>query len=234
MGTPSWQPLPFFDPETNEPPLVERARARANHRAIMAMRWRNQEARAEDRKLGRLPYDWHEWMGCPHDQYGAKECTCDRDMRNQQHPSVLRQRERAHRAKLASAPSGAQDSACVHWVESIDTTRIDTSWHPGTMPGHDTNSQKSVDVVAGSPALVGPHRPVRDCGPSAISRRGRRRGFRSQERKRLISISARLSARRRWIHQQTRAGFGRYLPRVLRLCVRGQPLAPHPGERKIR
>lgn len=42
------------------------------------MRWRHSELRERDKKIGRLPEDWHDWMCCDADTYQGWYCTCDK------------------------------------------------------------------------------------------------------------------------------------------------------------
>ena len=100
MPLPAWRPMPKTEEDASLPGYREGALIRARHRVLMAIRWRNKEARDEDKKLKRLPEDWHEWMGCPAvDQgYGSPPCTCD--LRQSSHPREEEKRERALREKL--------------------------------------------------------------------------------------------------------------------------------------
>lgn len=214
MGTPSWQPLPYFDPEAAEPSFSDRAKARASHRAIMAMRWRNQEARAEDRKLGRLPYDWHDWMLCPQDTYGASGCACDAGQGKGQHPVVLRQIERERRAKQSAMGARTAQNACVQWVQSIDTpSRAPTILDYAQAPPCPDHAYIRTEVGEGaSPTTQDGH--IRGNGSAKASSSGGRWKVRPQKRERHLSVTDRRLARRRWVHQQARIGFGRFLSRL--------------------
>ena len=72
-------------PDTSGLPTAEAARIRSSYRARMAIRWRNKAARAEDKRLKRLPANWHDWMHCPSKGtatdplrgYQGPGCTCD-------------------------------------------------------------------------------------------------------------------------------------------------------------
>lgn len=81
MTTPSWQPMP----DTRALTIAEGAQVRSRHRARMAVRWRDKEARASDQAAGRLPKNWHSWMHCPgfddnkerNFGYKGPGCTCN-------------------------------------------------------------------------------------------------------------------------------------------------------------
>lgn len=229
MGTPAWQPLPYFDPEATEPPISERATARAHHRAIMALRWRNLEARAEDRKLGRLPYGWHDWMGCPRDTYNSPGCTCDTICKNEQHPSEIRQRERDMRARLNAPTARAPETPgmCVQWVQSIDTPTHQTTITPHARSLVDRSPANQLVPPQGDESDQG---CVREDGSAPASRSGGRWKIRSKKRGRHLSIPERRFARRRWIYQQARAGFGRILPRLFWFSRRSKPVASSTGQ----
>jgi hypothetical protein len=81
---PAWRPMPEFAYSVEyvhhapSHEIDQAAALRAQHRRIMAVRWRCPSARTEDRLMGRLPEDWHDWMHCPAvDGYGSFGCTCD-------------------------------------------------------------------------------------------------------------------------------------------------------------
>ena len=57
--------------------LTGAAAIRAAYRRRMAIRWRHKPSRDEDAKAGRLPHDWHAWMGCPSEAYQGYGCICD-------------------------------------------------------------------------------------------------------------------------------------------------------------
>lgn len=101
MTVPAWRPMPSTEENQSEDGYRQGALIRARHRTLMALRWRCKDARDEDKKLRRLPEDWHEWMGCPGvDQgYGSPACTCDQKLC--QHPREVRTRERELRKKLS-------------------------------------------------------------------------------------------------------------------------------------
>ena len=125
---------------------------RARHRAMMALRWRDLEARADDKAHGRLPIDWHAWMGCPaydplqkpHDGYKQGGCICDVPLRNS--PKQQREDTRAQRAmliahlrrpdaadRLSSGPrQGSALPVGVEWVETIDSTPESVILNPHT------------------------------------------------------------------------------------------------------
>lgn len=74
MSTPSWRPMS----STKGLPTSQAAKIRSEHRALMAIRWRDRKAREEDHRLKRLPSNWHDWMGCPGKEgYAGPGCTCD-------------------------------------------------------------------------------------------------------------------------------------------------------------
>jgi len=79
MRIPAWRP----PPDTDGLDYTTAARLRNAHRAAMAVRWRFKSAREADADQGRLPPNWHDWMGCPapkeqnRDGYGHPWCTCD-------------------------------------------------------------------------------------------------------------------------------------------------------------
>jgi hypothetical protein len=132
------------------PGYREGAHERSRHRVLMAMRWRNKELWAEDKKKRRLPSDWHDWMLCPAaDGYKSWGCTCHQAIDNAPRSMVERERQlRAmldrelsipikERLKAANAkaprvaPVVAIEPAAVSWVKSIDT-----SVGGGSMPPH--------------------------------------------------------------------------------------------------
>lgn len=80
MPPPAWRPPPdtsHLDEDSKEG-MLEAARLRNGHRRLMAIRWRNLRCRAMDRRFGRLPDDWHDWMRCPAPEgYQTMGCTCD-------------------------------------------------------------------------------------------------------------------------------------------------------------
>ena len=140
MAVPAWRPMPKTEEDESLPEYREGARIRAKHRTLMALRWRNKEARSEDKKLKRLPEDWHEWMNCPGvDQgYGTQLCTCDQPLN--QHPRELVIKERCLRKVLAGelkftfkerktaiaegrniVVNDADPLVKVQWVKTIDT-----------------------------------------------------------------------------------------------------------------
>jgi len=210
MSTPAWRPIPRFDPGAPES-VSEQARARALHRAIMALRWRDRGARAEDRARGRRPHDWHEWMGCPADEYQATGCTCDRIDRSAQKPANVQAQERSRRSRpLGATPSvGPQPITLVRWVQSIDT-----SPQTPNILGH-THEATCSPTSSTHPQAV----TLRREGTGAQGGRCQRRGLRSQKRGRQQRIASRRCCRHRRVHQQARLGFGRVLPRLFGVRV---------------
>lgn len=72
-----WEPMPETEELTLQSPK-QAASVRAAYRRRMALRWRSIAARREDKAAGRLPAEWHDWMGCPgYEGYGGPLCTCD-------------------------------------------------------------------------------------------------------------------------------------------------------------
>lgn len=75
MAIPTWRDMP----DTSSIDAKQAVIVRARHRRLMAIRWRYPQAREEDRRLGRLPTEWHDWMQCPgYEGYQGPLCTCDR------------------------------------------------------------------------------------------------------------------------------------------------------------
>jgi hypothetical protein len=98
----------------------------------MAMRWRDREAREEDRKKRRLPSDWHDWMMCPaEDGHKSTGCTCELSLSNAPREAVMRDRalretlDRELSIPIKDRLRGVRSledgkPQVVEWVKSID------------------------------------------------------------------------------------------------------------------
>lgn len=101
MSKLAWREKP--DTSAIEDP-VEAARIRKDHRTAMAVRWRDPEARKEDKRRKRLPLDWHDWMNCPAPEgYQTAGCSCDSWARTAQE---RRQSRRARKRQEWSSAGG--------------------------------------------------------------------------------------------------------------------------------
>jgi len=120
MATPTWQPMP----DTSELTIPEAAEVRTLHRALMAVRWRDPEARAEDQAAGLLPRRWHEWMLCAgFDEkkerffgYEGPRCTCNDWVKP----------ERRKGQRYPEKPAYAEREAIPHYfllVKTIDMSK---------------------------------------------------------------------------------------------------------------
>ena len=169
MSVPAWRPMPKTEEDDSLPEYRQGALMRARHRVLMAIRWRSKEARDEDKRLRRLPEDWHEWMGCPGvDQgYGSPPCTCDQKVSS--HPSAVMQRERQLRKRLSgelkfsfkernqAALEGrtivteeARPLVKVVWVKTIDTAGCAPTIAPRGRPNYGVvKNQKGGEIRPG-------------------------------------------------------------------------------------
>ncbi len=166
-----WRPMPLTPEDPEDPGWREGRATRARHRALMACRWRDLEARGEDKRAGRLPSDWHAWMGCPmsdplqpNDGYLQQGCICDKPVMN--NPRLQREIDRQRRAALCAylsrpdavtmlsdAGAGSGQSAepvlpvGVVWVQSIDSSPAPSIVRPHTQHAPYANHQSNRVLV---------------------------------------------------------------------------------------
>jgi len=144
MAAPSWRP----PPATEGLSISAAARVRNRWRALLAVRWRYPEARAQDARLGRLPEDWHDWMHCPalDQEYNRPDCTCDQWL---------------HRRppRRFGVPRGKQIRQCLPWVVIVKS--IDRVFPFPTLAPHDVTMASPPTRSPGRTAGRGAFRTAR-------------------------------------------------------------------------
>lgn len=124
MPTPTWRPPPDTSDldEDSEEGMLEAASRRNAHRNLMAIRWRDQQARAEDKQSGRLPENWHDWMRCPAPEgYQTRGCTCDSwyqtKKRKRYYSPTLHQTHEGRRQLIQSPASPSIDRLVIKTID---------------------------------------------------------------------------------------------------------------------
>jgi hypothetical protein len=168
--------MPVTSDDEASPEYAAGAHRRAEHRRLMAVRWRNIDARKDDRAKSRLPQDWHDWMGCPaNDGYATRGCVCDLwAERGKRVNSPVHQRDQERlvrstlmaelRVPIKERMAGKQPEAAPPevsmslWVKTVDSGRVEATVgdQHGPITHRQYHSDPSRKCVAGALAEADP------------------------------------------------------------------------------